>query len=97
MTLSIENREKTLSLSWWLEVGATHPLRICYFGPFADHSEAEYAKNEYFEDFEHEKTHTVYARAKFCQPRKRLIHENELTIEDLKVSPLTFFEAMVIR
>ncbi len=97
MTLSIENPQSTLNIGWWLEVGATHPLRISYFGPFEDHTEAECAKHEYLEDLETEKSNIVYARAKFCQPRKRLIYENELTIEDLRSSPVTFFEALVMR
>jgi Domain of unknown function (DUF1816) len=97
MTLAVDNPQSTLSVGWWLEVGATHPLRISYFGPFTDQSEAEAARHEYLEDFEPERTNLVYARAKFCQPRKRLINENELTIEDLRLSPVTFFEALVMR
>jgi Domain of unknown function (DUF1816) len=97
MTLAVDNPQSTLSVDWWLEVGNTHPLRISYFGPFEDHTEAERAKHEYLEDFDTEKTNIVYARAKFCQPRKRLINENELTLEDLRMSPVTFFEALVMR
>jgi hypothetical protein len=97
MTLAIDNPQNTLSIGWWLEVGATHPLRISYFGPFEDHTEAECAKHEYLEDFNAEKTNLVYVRTKFCQPRKRLINENELTIEDLRLSPVNFFEALVMR
>jgi Domain of unknown function (DUF1816) len=97
MTLSVNNLQSPLSVGWWLEVGATHPLRISYFGPFEDHTKAECAKYEYLEDFETEKPNIVYARAKFCQPRKRLINENELTLEDLRMSPVTFFEALVMR
>jgi Domain of unknown function (DUF1816) len=97
MTLAVDNPQSPLSVGWWLEVGATHPLRIYYFGPFEDHTKAECAKHEYLEDCETEKPNIVYARAKFCQPRKRLINENELTLEDLRMSPVTFFEALVMR
>jgi hypothetical protein len=86
-----------LSLSWWLEVGATHPLCIYYFGPFESQLAAESAQTEYFEDLKHKKSQIVYACVKFCQPRQHIIHENELTIEDLKVSPPTFFEALVMQ
>jgi hypothetical protein len=95
--MTINNDKSVLNVGWWLEVGATHPLRISYFGPFADRSEAECAKQEYLEDFEHEEANIVYARAKLCQPRQRIIYENELTIEDLKGSPPAFFEALVMR
>ncbi|WP_404786231.1 DUF1816 domain-containing protein [Altericista sp. CCNU0014] len=97
MTLTVDNPQSALSVGWWLEVGTTHPLQISYFGPFEDRTQAECAKHEYLEDFETEKANIVYARAKLCQPRKRLINENELTIEDLRVSPVTFFEALVMR
>jgi hypothetical protein len=30
MTLSVDNPQSPLSVGWWLEVGATHPLRISY-------------------------------------------------------------------
>jgi Domain of unknown function (DUF1816) len=95
--MTINNDQSVLNVGWWLEVGAIHPLRISYFGPFADRSEAECARQEYLEDFKHEKADIVYARAKLCQPRQRIIYENELTIEDLKGSPPTFFEALVMR
>ncbi|NJM77301.1 MAG: DUF1816 domain-containing protein [Acaryochloridaceae cyanobacterium RU_4_10] len=97
MTLTLDDRQSILSVGWWLEVGATHPLRISYFGPFEDHTAAECAKHEFLEDFEHEKANIVYARARLCEPRQRVIYENELTIEDLKTSPPTFFEALVMR
>jgi Domain of unknown function (DUF1816) len=97
MTLTVDRPQSTLNVGWWLEVGATHPLRLSYFGPFEDNAEAECAKHEYLEDFEAETANIVFVRTKFCQPRKRLIHENELTIEDLRISPVTFFEALVMR
>ncbi len=97
MILAVDNTQSELSVGWWLEVGATYPLRISYFGPFSNQSEAEFARHEYLEDFEAEKTNLVYVRTKFCQPRKRLINENELTIEDLRLSPINFFEALVMR
>lgn len=97
MTLTVDSPKNTLNVGWWLEVGATHPLSISYFGPFEDRTAAEGAKHEFLEDFEQAKANIIYARSRFCQPRQRLIYENELTIEDLTVSPVTFFEALVMR
>jgi hypothetical protein len=97
MTLSIDERNNELSLDWWIEVGATHPLCIYYFGPFENQLAAESSKDEYLEDLRPEKSAIVYSRVKFCQPRKRIIQENQLTINDLSISPPTFFEALVMR
>jgi Domain of unknown function (DUF1816) len=97
MTLSTDERNNELSLNWWIEVGATHPLCIYYFGPFENQVDAEFSKDECLEDLEHEKSAIVYARVKFCQPRKRVIQENQFTIHDLSISPPTFFQALVMR
>jgi hypothetical protein len=89
--------QNTSSLSWWLEVGVTRPLCIYYFGPFSSQLDATSAQNKYFEDLKHQNMQIVYAAIKFCQPRQLIIHENELTIHDFKISPPTFFEALVMR
>ncbi|MGB8702038.1 MAG: DUF1816 domain-containing protein [Thermosynechococcaceae cyanobacterium] len=84
-------------LGWWLEVGTDHPLCIYYFGPFTNQAEAEAAKDEHLNDIRHEHADIVYAKCKFCQPRKLTIYEYELTMHDLELCPPTFFEALVMR
>lgn len=77
-------------LSWWLEVGTANPPCIHYYGPFDNKFQAEAAQRT-----SQEASQVIYAHCKLCQPRQRTISEKELTIQDLKACPPTFFEALL--
>lgn len=85
----------TLCSGWWLEVGTANPPCINFYGPFGSKAEAEAAGLEYSRDSEHTAP-IVYSLSKFCQPRQRRIKEKELTIQDLKGCPPTFFETLLM-
>jgi hypothetical protein len=82
-------------LAWWLEVGTLNPLCIYYFGPFEIEQEAFRAKQGFLQDLRNENSIIVFARCNFCKPRQLTIHQNELTIQDLELTPVHFFEALV--
>jgi Domain of unknown function (DUF1816) len=97
MSCPIDPNYAVLRFSWWIEVFTAHPSCIYYFGPFENPTEAHSAQQGYLEDLRNEGAHIVSVRVQLCQPRKLTIYENELTINDLEFSPLTFFEGLVIR
>lgn len=83
-----------LCLGWWLEVGAADPPCINFYGPFESKAEAEAAKLEYSGEAE-QTAPIIYSLSKFCQPRQRIIKEQELTIQDLEGCSPTFFETLL--
>jgi hypothetical protein len=85
----------TPDLSWWLEVGTLKPFCIYYFGPFDLEQEVAQAKQGFLKDLRNEKSIIIFARSNFCQPRQLTIYEHEITIQDLELTPVHFFEALV--
>ncbi|NCJ07450.1 DUF1816 domain-containing protein [Synechococcales cyanobacterium C] len=97
--MNLLKNQNTLPMmpAWWLEVGTLNPLCIYYFGPFRDRQETEASQFDYLKDLKQENAQVIYTHCKFCQPRQLTISEQELTIHDLKVCPVNFFEALVMR
>lgn len=88
--LSLTDKDGDLCSGWWLEIGATNPLCINFYGPFESQAEAEVARRK-----SDEGSKNIYSCSRLCQPRKRTIKENELTMQDLQGCPPTFFEALL--
>jgi hypothetical protein len=84
------------AFGWWLEIGIQNPICLAYLGSFSDEDEANRAKHERLEELHKQDLKVVFARSKFCHPRKLKIYENELTIQDLESTPVQFFEALVL-
>jgi Domain of unknown function (DUF1816) len=91
-----QTAETPLKEAWWLEVGTFDPLCLYYFGSFENEQEADAEREGYLQDLRNESSHIIFARSRFCQPRKLTIEQNELTIQDLEVTPVHFFEALVL-
>jgi hypothetical protein len=82
-------------LAWWLEVGTLNPFCVYYFGPFELEQEVAQSKQGFLQDLRNEKSIIIFARSNFCQPRQLTIYQNEITIQDLEIKPVQFFEALV--
>lgn len=82
--------------TWWLECGIENPLCLTYLGSFKDEQEVNDAKEIKLEELHKQNLKVVFARPKYCHPRKLTIYQNELTIQDLEVTPVQFFEALVM-
>lgn len=82
-------------LAWWLEVGTLNPFCVYYFGPFELEQEVAQSKQGYLQDLRNEQSIIIFARSNFCQPRQLTIYEHEITIQDLELTPVHFFEALV--
>ena len=85
----------TTDLAWWLEVGTFNPLCMCDFGPFETEQDAVQSRQGVLQDLRNENSSIVFARCNFCKPRQLTIYQNELTIQDLELTPVSFFEALV--
>ena len=94
--ITCQTLEKTTP-AWWLEIGIQNPISLAYLGPFHNEDEANEAKQAHLADLQDKNLKVVFARSRFCHPRKMTIFENELTIQDLEVTPVQFFEALVLR
>jgi hypothetical protein len=96
MTLPTDPNYEALRLNWWIEVFTAHPLCIYYFGPFEHQAEAKVAQAGHLEDLRQEGAEIISVSTHFCQPRRLTIEEHELTIRDLAIGPLTFFDVLAL-
>lgn len=95
MSFSPSTTTPKTDLAWWLEVGTLNPLCIYYFGPFEMEQEVDQSKQGFLQDLMNDKSIIIFARRNFCQPRQLTIFAHELTIQDLELTPVHFFEALV--
>lgn len=85
----------SLPLAWWLQFEASNPNCIYFCGPFDNQKAAEAAVDQYLEDLKPEHQQILNVCSRFCQPRKAVIAESELTIADLACSSLPFFTRLI--
>ncbi len=97
MTIPIDPNYEALRLSWWIEVFTAHPLCIYYFGPFETKQEAQVAQEGHLEDLRAEGADIISMHTSFSQPRRLTIYEDELTIQDLELVPLSLFGGFALR
>jgi Domain of unknown function (DUF1816) len=95
MSLVFSTTTAKPDLAWWLEVGTLKPFCVYYFGPFETEQEVAQSKHGFLQDLRNEQSMIIFSRSNFCQPRQLTIHQNELTIQDLELTPVHFFEALV--
>jgi Domain of unknown function (DUF1816) len=96
MSFTICREPEQTFTAWWLEIGIMNPICLGYFGPFQDEDEANKAQQAHLAELQDKDLKVVFARSRFCRPRKMTILENELTIQDLETTPVHFFEALVL-
>jgi hypothetical protein len=82
--------------AWWLEIGIENPVCLSYLGSFENEEAANTAKQDRLEELHARDLKVVFARSRFCHPRKLTIYQNELTMQDFEVTPVQFFEALVL-